>query len=482
MAPKEDAALALKRKREAEAEGSPLLKVAKINDEETDAPEETRAILEETAKFDPSDTTLNVIPTTGGRVLMTLSEGGLQYLLACARGNVGVITGRYFFEVRIVENLANADADRRGNRATMPRHFTKVGFSTAASTLYLGESEDSICFDSESAFYSEGKKQTGGARFQKDQVIGVLLNMGEDTGVHGDTISLFKDGKRVTDPMPLPECLKGKALFPHVSFRNVSLHVNFGPEPLKALPFKCRMLQAAAQDDVMVAPPAVPNDGKFEVMWPVGVPDEGTFDWLEGFLKDHPQYVELSSRKLLEWAQKSGLWKPKSTSALATLKSSNDKPEMNFGITNLDDFSPQKVLKIVAPLVPRHYLIMEVEKNLLKDARKEMMNKFKGPHYRRVARVVIGKPDDNHLSKVASVLLEEKQAKINTEWKLKKAEFERKKQIAIRQSKLLEAKKQAEEARKKKAEELKQKAEEAKAAEEAKEEKNDDEADRKSVV
>ncbi len=35
----------------------------------------------------------------------------------------------------------------------------------------------------------------------------------------------------------------------------------------------------------------------------------------------------------MEWAQKSGLWKPKGTST----KSSNDKPEFNFGIAALDD-------------------------------------------------------------------------------------------------------------------------------------------------
>lgn len=35
------------------------------------------------------------------------------------------------------------------------------------------------------------------------------------------------------------------------------------------------------------------EDGKYEVIFPVGVPDEGTFAWLDDFLKKNPTYVEL---------------------------------------------------------------------------------------------------------------------------------------------------------------------------------------------
>ena len=38
-----------------------------------------------------------------------------------------------------------------------------------------------------------------------------------------------KDGIRVAQPQKLPEKLLGKTLFPHVSFKNTTLHVNFGP-------------------------------------------------------------------------------------------------------------------------------------------------------------------------------------------------------------------------------------------------------------
>ncbi|CAE8655842.1 unnamed protein product, partial [Polarella glacialis] len=40
--------------------------------------------------FLTDDTTLNVMPTVNGKLLMALSDGGFQYLLAGARASVGV--------------------------------------------------------------------------------------------------------------------------------------------------------------------------------------------------------------------------------------------------------------------------------------------------------------------------------------------------------------------------------------------------------
>jgi len=135
----------------------------------------------------------------------------------------------------------------------------------------------------------------------------------------------------VDEPQPLPEHLHGQPLFPHVAFRNVTMQMMWGPEPAKPLPFKCRMLQGAAAADVTPVAAAPLKDGKYEVMIPVGFPDEGTFEWLDGFLAENPDYVELSDRKILQWAASSGLWKPRA----GGLKASNDKPEFSFGLTGM---------------------------------------------------------------------------------------------------------------------------------------------------
>merc|ERR1719210_1166803 len=230
----------------------------------------------------------------------------------------------------------------------------------------------------------------------------------------------------------------------------------FGPEPDKKLPFSCRMIQGAAQADVVVAPSMEPKDRKYEVMLPVAFPDEGTFDWLDTYLEKNPQYVEISDRKILEWAEKSGLWKPKG----GGWKSSNDKPEFNFGLAGMDDYSVRRVINAVAPIVPRHYIIMEVKSNLVAAERKEVLARFSAPHFKRIAHVVMGEPNEAYKQKQLDKLLNEKQEKANAEWKAKKAEEERKKQVEARQKQLAEMRKKAEEQRKKAVEEAKRKREE----------------------
>jgi len=435
-------------KKEAEAEGA---------EKEKDAPVDKRPTVKETVGFAPNDTTLNVLPTLGGKVLMSLSEGGMQYLIAGARANVGISAGRYMFEVRIVEalNPAESSTGQRG-RVPMPRQLVRLGFSTANSALVLGDSEQGIHFDSEGAYVSgKGKKAAVSQRFTRDQVISVLLNLDPKSPNH-NTLSIFREGERISEPQPIPEHLHGKPLFPHVAFRGVTVQVHFGPVPLKALPFSCCMVQGAAQADAAVSPMVQPKDGRYEVMMPVAFPDEGTFDWLDMFLEANPHYVELSDRKILEWAASSGLWKPKG----GGWKTSNDKPEFNFGLPGMDDFSIRRVINSVAPAVPRNYVIMEVKSNLITAERKEVLARFSTPSFKKVAKVVMGEPNEEYKSKQLERLRKEKQEKADAEWKAKKAEEERKKQVEQKQKQLQEMRRKADEQRKKFAEDAKKKREE----------------------
>lgn len=213
-------------------------------------------------------------------------------------------------------------------------------------------------------------------------MVGVLLNL-DAKSPNSNTVSLFVDGKRVSEPQALPENMQGKPLFPHVSFRNASLQVNFSPKPLKALPFTCRALANAAKDDVTVKKTQAPKDGKYEVVFPVGFPDEGTFDWLDAFLEENPELTELSDRKIIEWAQKSGLYRRSvHHHGFAT---SGDKPHAGFGLPAMDDFSARRVINAIACVVPRHYVVMEVKENLVESDRKANLKRFSASHFKKVA-------------------------------------------------------------------------------------------------
>merc|ERR1712187_199217 len=182
-------------------------------------------------------------------------------------------------------------------------------------------------------------------------------------------MGLFKEGKRLCEPQAIPESLKGKTLIPTLTYRNVTLDVNFGPTPNSPLPFACRMLADAAADDVEESKTKAPKDGKYEVLFPVGMPDTGYFDYIDDFLEKNPGYVELSDRKIIEWAAKSGIAKPKNTY-------SNDKPNMQFGTPLMDDGSVKKVLNTFAHMAKRNMVVAELKSNLLADDRKKALASF----------------------------------------------------------------------------------------------------------
>lgn len=433
-------------------------------DVEKNEPADKRPVTKTSIAFNGAGTTLNVIPSFDGKVLMALTEGGMQYLIAGARGSAGMKAGRYAFEIKIIEALNPAEsAQAMKGRTPHPRQLARVGFSTASSSLILGDSDECAYFDSEGNFAAGKTKKMCSSTFTRDQVICVVLNI-DPKSPNANTMSIFREGVRLAEPQPLPECLHGKPLFPHICFRNVTVQVNLGPTLLKPLPFSCRTIQAAAGADI-VESSEVPKDGKYEVVLPVGVPDEGTFDWLDGFLEENPTYVELSERKLQAWAASSGLTKQKAAAA------SNDKPAWSYGIPSMDDQSLMKVANSVAATIPRNYVVMEVKSNLIAEERTATTQKFNLPHFKKTAMVVMGEPPQAFKDKNHAILLQDKQMKSDAAWKVKKAEAERQKAIKKRQKALEKMKKQAEEQRKKNMEAAQKKLEEAakkKAEEEAK--------------
>merc|ERR1712137_124055 len=133
---------------------------------------------------------------------------------------------------------------------------------------------------------------------------------------------------------------------------------------------------------------------------------------------------------------------------------SNDKPEYNFGLGLVDDQSIRRAITSIAPLVPRHYIIMEVKENLVADDRKANLERFNLPHFKKIAKGMMGEPADEYKEKVYAQMLVDKQTKSDREFKQAKIEKQRKKVIAKRQRELkkkqaaaaAEAKKKREEA------------------------------------
>lgn len=388
--------------------------------------------------FNTEDTTLNVVPAHSGALLMMLTDGGMQYLLAGARANVGIKAGRYLFEVKILEVLDPQDSQGPHARVVQPKNLLRLGFATSSSSLLLGETEDSVCFDSEGFFTQSKTRVQATQRFGRDQVLGLLLNL--DAGsANANTVSFFRDGARVSQPMPLPEALKGKTLFPAVTFRNVTLSFNFGPTPKAELPFKCHMLGKAAEQDVEVLPGKQPKDGKFEVIFPVLLPEEGSFDWVDLFLQQHPDFTELSDRMILDWCEKSGIQRNRGY----RWRTSNDRPDMQMNVPELDNLSIRRALRSIAPAQRRSFLVVELKSNLLAAERKELISRFAAPHFKRLAQVMVGDPTADFKKRTQELLLKQKQEKVNAEFEQQQAEEIRKHLADKREKELQRAAKKA---------------------------------------
>lgn len=374
--------------------------------EELDAPEDARKrIPSDAVAMSDTDSTMNAMLSTNKQLLMTLCDGGLQYLLAGVRANVGVKSGRYMFEVKIAEFLDVQDP--RDTPGPQPRNVVRIGISTKGSTLLLSDTSDNVCFDNEGQFCNNGRRNRVCQKFVKGQTAAVVLNL-DAASKNRNTITLYVDGQRACEPQPLPEHLVGQTLFPTITYRNVTLQVNLGPSAstLHKLPFSCRMVGDASEEDVELIPETT---GKGEVVFPIGLPEHGYFEWVDYFLQKHPTFTEISDRKVFLWAEKSGLVKGRCRS------STNDKPEFSSGVQMLDDFTVRKLLSVIAPTAKRNYIIPELMSNMLPKDRKLVLSRFSQHDFNRVSCILLGEPDEGFRDYVHGRLLAEKRRKAQRE-------------------------------------------------------------------
>ena len=135
-----------------------------------------------------------------------------------------------------------------------------------------------------------------------------------------------------------------------------------------------------------------------------GLPNEGTPEWLDSFLEKNRSHVEISDRKLVEWALKSGLSQRRG--------GGDDRKESGLGIRELDDHSVQWMINSIAPLLSRNFVVME-SGNLTVEGREATLQRY-GSDFKRKAVVVMGEPPEDHKSWVDNGLLEKKR-KIESE-------------------------------------------------------------------
>lgn len=163
----------------------------------------------------------------GARATYGIATGKVSYCLwACPRTEKKVcfITlcsslAKAYFEVKLLEKM-DAKVDGETNI-----HDIRVGWSSDDTSFQLGESEFSFCASSGGMKGSGNQFESYGTSFSVGDVVGTSL----DIAARSITISFFVNGESKGEAFTLNKTeLQNKALFPHVSTRNLKFEVNFG--------------------------------------------------------------------------------------------------------------------------------------------------------------------------------------------------------------------------------------------------------------
>jgi len=309
------------------------------------------------------DATLDVIASSGR--VSSLSQGLFRHLRSAIRANTGAKAGRYYFEVQVLERIPEAPA------------LLLAGFSTDRSSLFLGSQLTSVGFDSKGSSCSTMRPA---GELGEAKRVGLLL----DQEVKDGSVSVFLDGEQVGSTA-IPH-LCGKALFPTVTFQNVTLAVDFhtpGPERCRA--FGSILEEHHARSSVQAAPK--------EVIIPVALPHSGLYDWsLRWREVQRPDFVEIGDDMMADWSALSCLSSRPDPSRAA---GSRDDPHMAcLGIEQLRSREVWRGALMDLAKNSRQSLIhSSVRRNLVEAERRSLLKNF--PTAKKIAVVLFGKPDED---------------------------------------------------------------------------------------
>jgi len=240
------------------------------------------------------DSSINAI-VSPENILSSIAIGG-QALHATTRSNVGFTTGRYMVECQVLSMHNNNHSEIR------------IGVSTEGSKLHIGTANSvgfSVTLNTYQICQADGtlaaaKRNT--KRINQGDVIGLLVNRVEEG--NANTVSLFVNGERNSQPVTLPDAFVNEAAIPTFTVKNSTIQM-LTLENLRATyPFACRSYGMVA--DKVAESYDIPTLEEGEVVIPIGNP---TKEWVDKYIdshKDHP-VVNLTSGGFQEWATKSSV-------------------------------------------------------------------------------------------------------------------------------------------------------------------------------
>lgn len=282
-------------------EESPVEEAKKVEVEKDEvfAPDE-KLICPKSLAFNDADATFNA-HISNRNCLFSVQADGFNQLFAGTRANTGFKSGRYYFEMKMLDQ---------------PR-LVRLGFACIEADLSL-EDKHSFSFDATGNAYMGGERASQVCpRWSRTDVVGVLLNIPKKT------ITLFLNGMRppqanhetrIPDEMFDGDVLKaGCELFPVVASRGSAVECNFSTRVWKQIPFVVRPIGKAKKSDVVASTRKKPSlseknksENTVDITIPVGF---DVRDVIKQWQKENPDGMVLTQDALCHWAEKSGLQK-----------------------------------------------------------------------------------------------------------------------------------------------------------------------------
>nr|CAH8872812.1 unnamed protein product [Trichobilharzia regenti] len=234
------------------------------------------------------------------------TEGGFSLMWAGVRANYGVISGKAFYEVRVVKNIQVENYDSLLGGAT---HVMRVGWSTENTDFALGEQPQSYGYGGTGKKSCNNKFSDYGCSFGEGDVVGAFL---EWTGSEA-VLKFSVNGVDQGECYRVQKSQLGErfALFPHIYVKNVEFACNFGQDnqspwfnpdtagddPLSwqlmnNLPISCRVHGRC--------PPQ--SKSECEVIMMIGLPGAGKTYFTERYTAEHreKQFNVLGTNLILD--------------------------------------------------------------------------------------------------------------------------------------------------------------------------------------
>ncbi|CAD7931572.1 unnamed protein product [Amoebophrya sp. A25] len=300
------------------------------------------------------DRTFNAMSAENKTSLTSIQADGFNNLFAGMRGTVGFHSGRYYFEIKMLDH---------------PR-MVRVGFSTLTDDLSL-DSSTAFLFDSMGDVVSQGVRQKAvNPRWSRTDVVGVLLN------VSMKTVTLYLNGTKTPTGQvtSLPDSMfeNGKlkaALYPAIASKGSAVECNFSRKVWKDLPFKTRMVGCGRKADAVLSTKKRHSEisaedaanTTVEVTIPVGFDSTAL---VEEYKKDHPDAWVLTGSELALWGEKSGL-----------AKRGQQRGQEKWGVGCLD--APMSVFPMLLKGGNKYLMSLNTMHNLHPSQRADVMAKLR---------------------------------------------------------------------------------------------------------